>query len=476
MKSDLLKTIKLKSNLIDRLKINKKSLQILDSIKNNKSRSRSKYKSKTSRNDINNIFLQNKFHFNTNITQRSNPTIKLVKNKSSTNPLKQMQNINNDNFFAKSVTERKNNNSLKLLINNKALFRSRNQTLSHHNELGFPSITLRKHNSKGNYTININEYKKIFESISSRIKSAYEKKSLSNTKNDNNKRFSSLKNSNYHKNKNLSNRKSSAPKLLINRKFFNTSRSLNKLKDYENTLENEFNCKEFIKIEIDEIEKKLSKFKPALYKKRPIFKTKDKLNEHLIREYNLDMANLKKSFNKKFKVYVNSLKKIKEIRDKKLFKELKKNHLLSLNDLNMVNEIYGYNQKNDFSNNGVKNALSSYYSKRTNYILQKKFELERELIDLNTEFRHNIEREKKINSNINYSELNQIIQTKLVKREVYETDISKKKREFYDEHTKLMHKTRKWNIANKVVKNMLREKTMEKFKASAGINFGFHPI
>lgn len=474
MKSDLLKTIKLKSNLMSRLKINKKSLKILDSINHNKNRKQ--YKSMTSRNNLNNILLQNNFNYNTNLTQRKKPTIKLVKNKSSANPLKQMQNINNDNFFTQSITERKNNDSHKLLINNKTLFRSRNQTLSHHNELGFPSVTMSHQNSKGNYTININKYKQIFESISSRIKSSYEKKSSSSTKIDYNKRFNSLKNSNYHKNKNLSYRKASAPKLLISKKFFNTSRSLNKLKDYENTLENEFNCKEFIKIEIDEIEKKLSKFKPTLYKKRPIFKTKDKLNEHLIREYNLDMANLKKSFNKKFKVYVNSLKKIKEIRDKKLFKELKKSHLFNINDINLVNEIYGYNQKNDFSNNGVRKALNSYYSKRTNYILQKKYELERELIDLNTEFRQNIEREKKINSNINYSELNQIIQTKLVKREVYETDISKKKREFYDEHTKLMHKTRKWNIANKVVKNMLREKTMEKFKASAGINFGNHPF
>ena len=472
MKSDLLKTIKLKSNLMSRLKINKKSLKILDSINYNKSRK--KYKSMTSRNNLNNIFLQNKFYFNTNLTQRRKPAIRLVKNKSSTNPLKQIQNINNDNFFAQSVTERKNNDSHKLLINNKNFFRSRNQILSHHNELGFPSITMIHQNSKGNYTININKYRKIFESISSRIKSSYEKKSSSSIKIDN-KRFSSLKSSSYHKNK-IYNRKASAPKLLISKKFFKTSHSLNKLKDYENTLENEFNCKEFIKMEINEIEKKLSKFKPTLYKKRPIFKTKDKLNEHLIREYNLDMANLKKSFNKKFKVYVNSLKKIKEIRDKKLFRELKKNRLFSINDINAVNEIYGYNQKNDFSNNGVRKALNSYYSKKTNYILQKKYELERELIDLNTEFRHNIEREKKINSNINYSELNQIIQTKLVKREVYETDISKKKREFYDEHTKLMHKTRKWNIANKVVKNMLREKTMEKFKASAGINFGNHPI
>ena len=157
-------------------------------------------------------------------------------------------------------------------------------------------------------------------------------------------------------------------------------------------------------------------------------------------------------------------------------KEMRKNHLFNLNNINFVNEIFGYSQKNDYSNKSVKKALNSYYNKKTNYILQKKFELERELIDLNTEFKHNIEREKKINSNINYSELNQIIQTKLVKREVYETDISKKKREFYDEHTKLMHKTRKWNIANTVVKNMVKQKTVDKFKASAGINFGFHPI
>lgn len=474
MKSDLIKTIKFKSNLINRLKINKRSLKILDSINHNKNID--KCKSMTSRNNLNNIFIQKKYNFNTNLTHRK-PITKLIKNNSSTNPLKQIQNINNDNFVAQSVTERKKNDSHKLLINNKTFFKSRNQTLSHHNELSFPFITLSQQNSKGSYTLNINKYKKIYESVSSRIKSSYEKqKSLSSKRNDNNKRFNSIKSSSHGKNKNLYNRKASAPKLLISKKFFNTSRSLNKLKEYENTLENEFNCKEFIKLEIGEIEKKLSKFKPAIYKKRPVFKTKDKLNEHLIREYNLDMANLKKSFNKKFKVYVNSLKKIKEIRDKKLFKEMRKNHLFNLNNINFVNEIFGYSQKNDYSNKSVKKALNSYYNKKTNYILQKKFELERELIDLNTEFKHNIEREKKINSNINYSELNQIIQTKLVKREVYETDISKKKREFYDEHTKLMHKTRKWNIANTVVKNMVKQKTVDKFKASAGINFGFHPI
>ena len=59
--------------------------------------------------------------------------------------------------------------------------------------------------------------------------------------------------------------------------------------------------------------------KIKVYDKTPLFDTTEKLNIYLGREYNLDIRNLKKSFNKKFKVFTNSFNKIKEIKHKSLF-------------------------------------------------------------------------------------------------------------------------------------------------------------
>ncbi len=148
---------------------------------------------------------------------------------------------------------------------------------------------------------------------------------------------------------------------------------------------------------------------------------------------------------------------------------------------NKNKEIMNYN--NDYNNNykkqkitnkNVKKALNNYYSQKAKNILKKKLEMEKELIDLKTKFKDNIEEEKykKNEYNINYAQLNQIIQTKLLYREIYETDINKKKKEFYDEHTKMLHKIRNWSIPTKIVKQILKQKTINKFKINSGAYFG----
>ena len=246
--------------------------------------------------------------------------------------------------------------------------------------------------------------------------------------------------------------------------------SLQKLEDYENTLENEFNCKELIKIENGKIKEKLKKFKSNIYKKTPIYKTTEKLNTLLIRQFNLDALDQKNSFNKKYKIYKASVSKIQEIKNKKINHEFKEDNPYEQNKLNLENEIFGYID----INKNIKKALNKFYSLKTKKILEKKLEMERELIDIKTKYKNSIEKEKKKKSeyNINYGQLNQLIQIKLLYKEIYETDINKRKREFYDEHTKMLHKVRKWSVPNKVVKQTLKQKTINKFKTNIGAYFG----
>ena len=48
----------------------------------------------------------------------------------------------------------------------------------------------------------------------------------------------------------------------------------------------------------------------------------------------------------------------------------------------------------------------------------------------------------------------------------------KKKNQFYDEHTQMLHKIRKWSVPVKVVKKVLKQKTINKFKTNIGAYFG----
>ena len=446
-----------KSILITQLKLNKKSIAILESL--NLKTNFNKYKSISSRNK--------KYSLNSNLFSDKQYNLKLIKKNLTDDIDKQKINSQNikSNLNPKSLTERNYNNFIieKSKIKN---FKSRNRSNINNNEINFPSINLSAQNSKKLYTMNINKYKNIFDTVFSRIKSSYKKK----------KKTSNFRNI---INMNVNKRKYSSP--LINKtktslyKNFNNDKfhSIPKLEDYENTMENEFNYKELLKLENIKINQKLNTFKSNIYNKTPLYKTNEKLNTLLIRQFNLDESDFKKSFNKKYKIYKASINKIIETRNKNLFHEDSNSY--DYKKLNINQGIYGYFDKNKkITNKNVKIALNKYYNQKTKKILSKKLELERELIDLKTKFKDNIEKEKYIKNefNINYGQLNQLIQEKLIYKEVYETDINKKKKHFYEEHTKMIHKIRKWSVPSKVVKLFLKQKTINKFKTNIGAYFG----
>ena len=474
--NSLKKNNKSKSFLINQVKINNKSLEILDSFISNKN---IKNKSNTSRNNkFTNIMSNKRFTFT---------NLKSVNNTSTVNSEKYLQ-TNHNNIFnnskAISLTERNNNNLLQILIKNNNKYKSRNTYSLQSEENTFPYLSLSQQNFKYFYTININKYKKIFESVSSRIKSSYKKKKFLLNKNIFNN-FINNKNANNIKGKHFSplKKKKRGSKKSIKSIHSNSDKylSLPKLEDYQNTLENEFNCRELIKIDNGKIKQKLKQYKYEIYKKSPIYKTNEKLNKLLIREFNINKSDFKNAFNKKYKIYRQSVNKIQEIKKKNIYRDFKKMNQYEQKLFNKNKEIMDYN--NDYNNNykkqkitnkNVKKALNNYYSQKAKNILKKKLEMEKELIDLKTKFKDNIEEEKykKNEYNINYAQLNQIIQTKLLYREIYETDINKKKKEFYDEHTKMLHKIRNWSIPTKIVKQILKQKTINKFKINSGAYFG----
>lgn len=246
------------------------------------------------------------------------------------------------------------------------------------------------------------------------------------------------------------------------------------IEDYTKTLNKEFNTQELINIENNKIKERLKTFKVKVYDKTPLFNTTEKLNMYLGREFNLDLTNLKKSFNKKYKVYTNSINKIKEIKHKNLFSNnnvfgFKIN--LDKNDYDENGEMY--NMKSQFSDNDSKDALKTFYNHKAKDKLSKKLELEKELIELENKFAYIIEQEKseKNRMGINYGEINQVIQKKFLVREIYELDRNQKKKQFYDEQTKILYKTRNY-LPNKVLKEMLKQKTINKFKEITGVHFG----
>ena len=132
-----------------------------------------------------------------------------------------------------------------------------------------------------------------------------------------------------------------------------------------------------------------------------------------------------------------------------------------------------YNMKSQFSDNDSKDALKTFYNHKAKDKLSKKLELEKELIELENKFAYIIEQEKseKNRMGINYGEINQVIQKKFLVREIYELDRNQKKKQFYDEQTKILYKTRNY-LPNKVLKEMLKQKTINKFKEITGVHFG----
>ena len=156
-----------KSILITQLKLNKKSIAILESL--NLKTNFNKYKSISSRNK--------KYSLNSNLFSDKQYNLKLIKKNLTDDIDKQKINSQNikSNLNPKSLTERNYNNFIieKSKIKN---FKSRNRSNINNNEINFPSINLSAQNSKKLYTMNINKYKNIFDTVFSRIKSSYKKK------------------------------------------------------------------------------------------------------------------------------------------------------------------------------------------------------------------------------------------------------------------------------------------------------------
>ena len=126
-------------------------------------------------------------------------------------------------------------------------------------------IKLSHNNFRKFYTININKYKAIYDNVSLGIKSSYKKKQYNlNHKKSNyiNKKKVIFKTENSLK----KNRKKSS----IDEKS-DEYESLPNLEYYENTLENEFNCRELIKMDNSKLLQKLKLLKRYIYDKNPIY-------------------------------------------------------------------------------------------------------------------------------------------------------------------------------------------------------------
>ena len=223
-----------------------------------------------------------------------------------------------------------------------------------------------------------------------------------------------------------------------------------------------------INIENRQIKQRLKEFKIKAYDKTPLFDTTEKLNTFLGRQFHLDIRNLKKSFNKKFKIYTNSVNKIKEIKQKALFNN---------------NNVFGYRislDKNEEEENGerkltdidIKEALENFYSYKAKDMLEKKLDLEKQIIELENKFSYIIQQEKleKNKMGINYGEINQAIQKNILIKEIYELDRETKKKQFYDEQAKILYQTRNY-LPRKVLRDYLKQKTINKFKDITGVHF-----
>ena len=71
---------------------------------------------------------------------------------------------------------------------------------------------------------------------------------------------------------------------------------------------------------------------------------------------------------------------------------------------------------------------------------------------------------------INYGEINQVVQKKFLYREIYELDREHKKKQFYDEQRNILYQTRNYQ-QNKVLREILKQKTINKFKDITGVHF-----
>ena len=98
--------------------------------------------------------------------------------------------------------------------------------------------------------------------------------------------------------------------------------------------------------------------------------------------------------------------------------------------------------------------------------------MEKQLIELENKFAYIIEQEKleKNLMGINYGEINQVVQKKFLYREIYELDREHKKKKFYDEQRNILYQTRNYQ-QNKVLREILKQKTINKLKDITGVHF-----
>ena len=474
MKNNLFENDKIKFSLINRLKINRKSIQLLKPLEliqnNEEDKLNTSGKEETTKNSI-----------NKNYKIKTNLFLKKFKNIKTDSELE--NSIANRNRLKKSkimplLSESKNNNKIKRQIKLKFPLNSikNKKNYNERNDDDLNSIspfTTFDESSRKDYTKNLDKYKKIFNSVSSRLKSYYNKsKLLSNSKIFVQKNYSTktinLMNNLQSPNKRKSSFRSTN-KMILSQS--NKKKTQVSFEDYTKTLNKEFNTQELINIENNQIKERLKNFKVKSYNKTPLFNTTEKLNIYLGREFNLDIRNLKKSFDKKYKVYTNSINKIKEIKHNNLFSNnFVFGFKINLNqNYNEDNEI---NYKSKFSDSDSKDALNTFYNIKAKDKLTKKLDLEKQLIELENKFAYIIEQEKseKNRMGINYGEINQIIQKKFLVKEIYELDRNQKKKQFYDEQTKILYKTRNY-LPNKVLKETLKQKTINKFKDITGVHF-----
>ena len=469
MKNNIIENEKIRTSLINQLKLNRKSIEILKPLNliqktdlfNLINARKGNSKKKT---------FNKKFNFKSKLFTIK-PTIKL--DSETDNSIKNI-NTKEELKSLPLLTERPNEEiknkikkfSLKFSLN--SLKKNKKYTSRNNNESNLDSnfITSSRTINK-DYLKNIDKYKNIFNTVSSRIHTYYKKTKTNQSVNYN---LYSPKSS-YLMNKLQSPYfKKSSNKIGAKTHLLNSSGKKKKytIDDYNRTLNEEFNTKELINIENRHIKQRLKEFKMKTYDKTPLFDTIEKLNTYLGREFHLDIRNLKKSFNKKYKIYSNSVNKIKEIKQKTLFNN---------------NNVFGYkisldkkeeeeNGEYKFTDIDIEEALQNFYNFKAKDMLEKKLDLEKQIIELENKFSYIIQQEKleKNQMGINYGEINQAIQRKILKKEIYELDRETKKKRFYDEQANILYQTRNY-LPKKVLRGCLKQKTINKFKDITGVNF-----
>ena len=478
MKNNLIENDKIKTSLINQLKLNRKSIEILKPL--NLIKKSDLFNSITTRKDnTKKKTFNKKYNFNSKLFASNNKLSIKLDSESDIS----IKNINtNEEFKSLPILSERSNekiknkikklslkfslNSLNKNTNKNKKHISRNSNISNFDSLYIPS----SRTTSKDYLKNLDKYKNIFNTVSSRIKSSYDKSKLNNSRNYVQRNYSP-KNSYLMNTWQSPQRKKYSFKLGSKTNLLQSSGKKKQytIDDYNKTLNKEFNTKELIKIENNQIKQRLKEMKIKVYDKTPLFDTTEKLNVYLGREFNLDIRNLKKSFNKKYKVFTNSLNKIKEIKHKTLFSN--------------NNNVFGYkislDKNNDEDNDlyklsdiDIKEALKSFYKYKAKDMLEKKLDLEKQLIELKNKYSFIIEQEKseKNRLGINYGEINQAIQKKFLVREIYELDRKTKKKNFYDEQAKILYKTRNF-LPKKVLRENLKQKTINKFKDITGVHF-----